>query len=183
MPVGIQPISEEDIFRKPHHILFWLYADMLNFGKKVMKFSQLDRHACVHVDTHGERESLDDSAPGRRYLSGETLYCLTHAGLLVAICTRIVLFKDYVCRRGLREHPWGPQDHPVLRDTVGTSRLMGGGGFPAPHPPSVLLLVRHLREWKEATNATASLISLGNRLSYSKNAYKVLERGPKKPAP
>lgn len=56
MLLGIQPITEDDIFRKPHHILFWLYADMLNFGKKVMKFSQLHRHACVHIDTRVERE-------------------------------------------------------------------------------------------------------------------------------
>lgn len=94
---------------------------MLNFGKEVMKFSQLHRHACVHIGTHRGRESLDDSAPGRRYLSGEILHCLTHAGLLVAICTWIVLLKDYVCRTGLKEHACGPQSHPVLRGTVGSN--------------------------------------------------------------
>lgn len=35
----------------------------------------------MHIDTHGEGEPLGDSAPGRRYLSGEMLCCLTHAGL------------------------------------------------------------------------------------------------------
>lgn len=59
MLLGIQPITEDDIFRKPHHVLFWLYADMLNFGKKVMKFSQLHRHACVHIDTSVERKRDD----------------------------------------------------------------------------------------------------------------------------
>lgn len=127
MLVGIQPISEEDIFRKPHHILFWLYADMLNFGKKAMKFSQLHRHVCVRIDTHRERESLGDSAPGRRYLSGEMLHCLTHAGPLATICTWIVLLKDYVCRTGLKEHPCGPQGHPMLCGTVGTGSRCEAG--------------------------------------------------------
>lgn len=58
--VEIQPTKEENILRQPHRVLFWLYADMMNFGKKkkkkVMKFSQLPRHACVHTDTHVERD-------------------------------------------------------------------------------------------------------------------------------
>lgn len=67
MPVGMQLISKEDIFRKPHHILFWLYADTLNFGekkKKVMQSSQLCRQECEHPHTHRESQSHSDSLGG-----------------------------------------------------------------------------------------------------------------------
>lgn len=50
----------------------------------------------MHFGMHGEREARGDSAPRRRYLSGEMLHCLTHTELLVTFYTWIVLFKG--CR-------------------------------------------------------------------------------------
>lgn len=189
MLVGIQPISEEDIFRKPHHILFWLYADMLNFGKKVMKFSQLHRRACVHIDTHtqGERDTgwfcswkeipLQINAP-----LFDTCWTVGHYLNLDCPLQGLCL-QDRTEGASL----WSPRPPNVAwhcgHQQPLQGRLMGDGGLPAPHPTSVHLLLYHLWEQKEVTNATVSLFSLGNWLSFFKSAYKVLERGPKELAP
>lgn len=176
MLLGIQLITEDDIFRKPHHILFWLYADMLNFGKKVMKFSQLHRHACVHIDTRVERERDDWWFCSWKEIS------LQRKAPLLDTCWMVDhhLLQDGVIQGlALQEHPCGQQGHPVLCGTVWTSspcregndiwRLVCSSEYP---------LKCHLWEQKEVPNASPPLFSLENSLGELKTACRVLERGP-----
>lgn len=83
--IEIQPTKEENILRQPHRVLFWLYADMMNFGQKKKKKSDEIQPAtstcmCAHRHTRGERWWMillldGDLSPKKSSTAWHMLYC------------------------------------------------------------------------------------------------------------